>query len=172
MKIFIAIIFFLLILSGCSDGTVSPEPNEPTDTISGIYFLQGTKIEHTYDFPWPSWGGEEVINTADTSNIAFTTQIRFFKDRYGEKTLQFYGLEGLNAGENAIFPPDCSTYAPSTCGHLKFNNSTFEFDLFGSAGSFTGTGTLNEGLMSLNTKYEYRPTGIYYDLTGMKVEEL
>lgn len=164
-----ACVCFLFILSGCSGSSVSTENDElKEDTISGIYFLHGTKITYRYDFPWPSWGGEEIILETDTTTLSTTIYIeRIDQDR---DTLQIIGLNGLNAGTHRVLPPDCISLA-DRCAYVPFTDDVIEFNFFEPGGNFTGTGILSDGKMSLNTKFEYRSIGIYYNLTGEKVND-
>ncbi len=164
-----ACVYVLIILSGCSGSSVSPEQDElKDDTISGIYFLHGTKITHRYDFPWPSWGGEEIILETDTTSLSTTIYIDRI-DQYRD-TLQIIGLKGLNTGTHRVLPPNCISL-PDRCAYVPFTDGVIEFNFFEPGGYFTGRGSLSDGKMSLNTKFEYRSIGIYYNLTGEKVND-
>lgn len=172
-----AILFSVLFLSaglfGCSnnslepDSNPDPEPEVPIDSISGIYFLHGEKIQLRYDFPWPSWGGEEVILSRDTTRIAFTVAIQMVEDK--QDTVQFFGLESVNAGWS-IFPPDC-TELYIYCAYAKYTDHILEFDFSSPDGTYLGTGTLADSSLTINSHFEYRDIGIDYDLQGIRIDE-
>lgn len=138
--------------------------NEP---ISGVYFLNGTIIEYTYDFPWPQWGGEKVIVDTDTTTISFVTTIRMVEEK--QDTVQVFGLAGFNASSNRIMTVECES--PSNCGYVNFETGSLQFNYSTSAGEFTGTGRLEGGTLTLDTYFEHRGIGIEYDLQGKKIKE-
>lgn len=165
-KAFSIIILGVFILC-CSENSVEPEPEKPEDTVSGIYYLHGTKIQIKYDFPWPSWGGEEVILSQDTSQLAFTTTIKLLENK--PDTVQFFGLEGANAGWS-VFPQNCSELH-IYCAYATYRGHILELDLSSPDGIYIGKGTLKDGKMTLDTHFEYRHTRLDFKLEGEKVEE-
>lgn len=167
-RLILIIVSFYLTLFG--DIENKPEHSHDglrPEVLSGVYFLHGTKVELEYDFPWPQWGGEEVILSADTSQVAFIVNVRMVEGK--QDTIQFFGLEGANAGAEAVFPLNCSNL-PETCVYAKSATSVIEFNIREPNGVYTGTAAFSEGKMTLNAHYEYRPDGIDYKLQGMKVE--
>lgn len=168
------ITIFLIFTCSCIFGGYSPllfddnhEKNE--DSIEGAYFVHGTIIQYKYDFPWPQWGGEEVILSTDTTQIAFTVNIFLVEDN--ADTVQFYGLEGVNSGENNVLRQICDEM-PSECAFATLNsNGEFAFFYETPGGEYTGTGILKKASISLDTFYEYRDTGIDYQLTGQKIKD-
>ncbi|MCG2590607.1 hypothetical protein [Rhodohalobacter sulfatireducens] len=147
-----------------------PNPNLDTlqtEPVSGVYFLQGTIIEYTYDFPWPQWGGEKVILDTDTTTISFLTTIRMVEEK--RDTVQFFGLPGANASRNSILPVECEN--PSFCGYANFEMGSLQIDYRTPAGEFSGTGWLDGEILTLDTYFEYREIGIEYKLQGKKIDE-
>lgn len=169
MKSILPIFFFLLgsLLISCSDNSTKPEPEISEDPISGTYFLHGTKVKLRYDFPWPSWGGDVVILEADTTQTTMLVKVKLLEEK--QDSVRFTGLEGVNAGEYQSINQDCTH--PSCYGDAKLMNGELSFDLSGAGGLYRGTGTLENGKMTLNTHYEYRPTGIDYHLEGERIDE-
>lgn len=134
---------------------------------TGTYLVTGTEIQLSYDFPWPAWGGEEVILSRDTSYIEFTIEIEYPEGK--QDTVRFSGLEGANAGEYQAVDWGCTHPACNTDANL--NGSKLTFDLYGTDGTYTGSGQLGGGHIFLDTFFEYRNVGIVYNLEGTKIEE-
>lgn len=158
-------IFLSVIVFGCSDNSTNPGAEISEDPISGTYFLHGTKVMLRYDFPWPSWGGDIVILEADTIQTTMLVKVELLEEK--QDSIRFTGLEGVNAGEYQSVNQDCTH--PSCYGDAKLTNGTLSFDLAAPYGFYIGTGTLNEGRLTLDTHFEYRPTGIDYHLEGERI---
>lgn len=155
------------LLIGCSSNSVDSEPEESEglDTISGVYFLHGTKINQDVCWiPIKCEEGEPI--SSDTLDIAFTVNVEWIEER--QDTLKFIGLEGANTGvRHVLYPPIC--IYPRDCAFAKLTDTEFEMDLLTSAGRYSGTGTLREGTLTLDTEFSYRTVLIKYDLTGPKI---
>jgi hypothetical protein len=167
-RLVLLVIFFCPFLFEGSGN--APNPNSDTlqtESVSGVYFMHGTIIEYTYDFPWPQWGGEKVILDTDTTTISFVTTIQMVEEK--QDTVQFFGLAGVNASRDNILPVLCDN--PANCGYANFEMSLFQFNYRNGAGEFTGTGRLDGEILTLDTYFEYRAIGIEYDLQGKKIEE-
>jgi hypothetical protein len=169
-KILPILLLSVLVLSGCLNNF--PEEELIKEINSGTYRVSGIQVELTYDFPWPSWGGEEVILSRDTTEIEFMVEIEYPKGvlaRGKADTVHFRGLEGSDAGEHTIAftyctPPFCYTVA-------RLIGDELTFDLTTSSGFYVGRGTLGAEKLTLETHYEYRPTGVDYFLEGEKIDE-
>lgn len=165
LKIFI---FLLLLLNLNSSSTLDNQGQKDhliEDNLSGIYFLHGTRINLKYDFPWPQWGGEEVILSADTVEVVFSINIIVAENK--QDTLQFFGLDGANAG-NSVLPLNCTRGVP-LCAYAEFINGEMEFNIRDANGEYNGVGTLDQNGITLNTHFEFRSDGVDYILTGKKV---
>ncbi|NBC04275.1 MAG: hypothetical protein GVY20_11285 [Bacteroidetes bacterium] len=88
------LIFFLcLSLFGCSGNLLESKIKEIN---SGTYRVSGIQVELTYDFSWPSWGGEEVILSKDTTDIEFMMEVKYEKGR--QDSVRFYRAGRSRAG--------------------------------------------------------------------------
>lgn len=74
MKRLTILLLSVLMLSGCLGDLLESRIKEIN---SGTYKVSGIQVDLTYDFPWPSWGGEEVILSRDTTKIEFTIEIEY-----------------------------------------------------------------------------------------------
>jgi hypothetical protein len=168
MKLPLPILLFLIciIFIGCLNNF--PEEELIEEINSGTYKVNGTQVELRYDFPWPSWGGEEVILSRDTTKIKFTIEIEYPEGK--QDTVRFDGLVGANAGEHrSVFGGGC--IFPECYADAKLTNSQLKFDLGAPSGAYTGLGYLKAETLILETNFEYRAIGIDYDLQGEKVED-
>ncbi len=160
-------IFFLLIFSCLLINSSSIRNQSEADSPEGTYFMHGTIIEYTYDFPWPQWGGEKVILDTDTTTISFVARIRMVEEK--QDTVQFFGMAGANASRNSVLPVVCEN--PNFCGYANFEMGSLQFNYRTPAGEFSGTGQLEGEILTLDTYFEYREIGIEYDLHGGKIFE-
>lgn len=168
MKKSIVVIFLIGCFStACSDSSVKSKTEPSEDNISGTYFLHGTKVQLTYRFPWPSWGGEIVILERDTTQIAMTVRVNLLEEK--QDTVRFTGLEGVNAGEYQSINRNCMH--PSCYGDAKLMNGELSFDLHAPSGFYIGGGFLEEETLILQTHFEYRGIGLDYDLEGVRIDE-
>lgn len=149
-----------------------PIPAQSTETETEkefeTYYLHGTKIDQTVCWIGPVCRPGEIL-ASDTLRIAFTVQlIRHEED--GEEAIQFYGLEGANAGwdDDKVFIPVCST--PNDCATTAINGTEFEIDWGASGGRYIGTGTLDEGTLTLHTTYFDRGIEHQYEITGTRID--
>lgn len=162
------ILIFLFLLTCCSETPSEPKAEpEPEETVAGFYFMQGEQVNLTYQFPWPQWGGEEVILSRDTIETSFTMEMKFVVNK--PDTIQLYGLHGVNDGNRFLFYPDC-TETPTTCAYGKIVEDKLEIQLSHSTGKYTAMGTLKNGEIFLDAHFEYRNVGVEYSLKGMKVK--
>lgn len=159
-------VFGLAFLFGCSGNSIEPN-SERTDNISGTYFLHGTKVQLTYQFPWPSWGGEIVILERDSTEIAMTVKVNLLEEK--QDSVRFTGLEGVNAGEYQSVNRNCTH--PSCYGDAKLTDAELSFDLHAPYGFYTGSGFLENETLILETHFEYRQVGIDYYLKGIRISE-
>jgi hypothetical protein len=168
-KAFLVAVLFLssILLEGSGDISNSNSDVLMSDSISGVYFLHGTIIEYTYDFPWPQWGGEKVIVDTDITTISFVTTIQMVEEK--QDTAQVFGLAGFNASSNKVLPVECES--PNTCGYVNFETGSLQFNYRTAAGEFSGTGRLDGEILTMDTYFEYRALGIEYDLEGKKIKE-
>lgn len=166
----VLVLFLIAVLSGCSGNFLESKIQELN---SGTYKVSGIQVELKYDFPWPSWGGDEVILSRDTTEIEFTVEIEY-PDRVlatgKADTVHFCGLHGADAGEHTLAfryctPPFCYTTARLIDGELTF-------DLVTSSGSYVGHGFLGAERLILETHFEYRSIGVDYSLQGRENRRL
>lgn len=160
------LIVFMLGLVSCSDNSVDPDP-KPSDNLSGIYFLHGTKVQFTYQFPWPSWGGEIVILDSDTTEVNMTVKLNFLKEK--QDSVRFIGLEGVNAGKYQSVNRNCTH--PTCYGDARLTNGELSFDLVAPTGFYIGGGFLEEETLILQTHFEHRQVGIDFDLEGVRISD-
>lgn len=169
MRIFIFTITLIvgLLIVGCSESSTNPDSDPgPTDDISGLYFMHGTKIFSTYAWPWFS---DSEILESDTTQITITTYLKVVEDR--PDTLEFFNLEGANSGSPSALPYECPQNFPADCAFAKFDGSNFEFMNNYWGHTYTGTGTLINGKITLDTSYGYRGERAFYKLEGVKIED-
>lgn len=164
MKRLRILLLSVLMLSGCSGDLLESKIKEIN---SGTYKVSGTQVELRYDFPWPSWGGKEVILSRDITEIEFTVEIAYPEGK--QDTVRFNGLEGADAGEYQAVYRKCSN--PKCYADAKWIDSELTFDLSAPSGFYKGRGFLESGTLILETHFEYRGTGIDYRLQGEKVDE-
>lgn len=157
------LLFLCLLLFGCSGDLLE---SRIKDINSGTYKVSGIQVELRFDFPWPSWGGKEVILSRDTTEIEFTVEIEYPKGK--KDTVRFDGLVGANAGGYQAVNQNCTH--PSCYADAKLSDSELSFDLSGAGGLYHGRGSLGAENLTLETRYEYRGTGLDYFLEGKKID--
>jgi hypothetical protein len=169
---FIISISFLLVITsiGCSGNSVSSDPKEPEDAISGTYFLHGTQVN--LRFCWPQDCGATVLDTISTS---FTVTIKKIPEK--PDTLRFSGLEGADISLRHIFytghtsSPYCVFGEErSYCADALYRNQQLEFNLGSPFGRYFGEGTLTNGELQLETHFRHRGAGADYFLQGFKID--
>jgi hypothetical protein len=136
--------------------------------VEGTYFIHGTRIEYEYDFPWPQWGGDEVILSSDTSNISFTATIKMSEDK--QDTIQFFGLVGASAGEQSAAQIFCEEPS-SDCVYARIEGSSFEMFVAPSNQHYTAKGTIQNNLITIEGFFEFRAIGVKYILEGERFIE-
>ena len=136
--------------------------SELSGDVEGAYFMHGTIIEQTYEFPW----GEEHLVRSDTTTVSFVTTIQRVEEK--EDTVQFFGLIGANAGKQNALPVVCES--PTYCGYAAFESGVFHFDYLSPGGRFTGSGQLEGNVLTINSSFKYRGIGEIYELRGEKIE--
>jgi len=96
MKLPLPILLFLIciIFIGCLNNF--PEEELIEEINSGTYKVSGIQVEMRFDFPWPSWGGEEVILSKDTTDIEFMMEVKYEKGR--QDSVRFYRAGRSRAG--------------------------------------------------------------------------
>ncbi|TVQ06079.1 MAG: hypothetical protein EA359_01655 [Balneolaceae bacterium] len=133
------------------------------NTVAGFYYMHGTRIDIRSTYP----GGGIIVT--DTLHISFTLNIKPVENK--QDTIQFFGLEGVNAGEYSFLPADCSIlHSEDVCAYARLENSDFEIDFLRPGGSYWGSGSLENGVLTLETEYHYRGRGIQYSLHGVKIK--
>lgn len=163
-KDFLIASIFCFQLIGCSENFLDAKIKEVN---SGTYHVNGTQINLTYGFPWPSWGGEVVILSSDTSFIEFTVEIEYPPAK--KDTVRFKGLEGANAGEYQAVRRMCAH--PSCFADANLDGVELTFAFGSPGGTYTGTGLLGGGRLILETHFVYRSVGIDYFLEGRKIDD-
>ncbi|MDZ7718274.1 MAG: hypothetical protein U5K72_05575 [Balneolaceae bacterium] len=166
-KIIFPFLLFLVFYSGCSENPSESDP-EPVDEISGVYFVHGEQVNLTYDFPWPSWGGDIVILSRDTIETSFTLEIKLVENR--PDTIRFFGLHGANDGKKGALPWTCDEFTPFDCAFANLTGSEFVVDISSPLGTYDAMGKLENGEITLDAHFEYRGIGIDYSLKGVKVQ--
>ena len=161
---FIISLILCLLLTGCSENFMDAKIKKIN---YGTYHVTGTQVKLKYDFPWPSWGGEEVILSRDTSYIEFTVEIEYPPAK--KDTVRFKGLEGANAGEYQAVRRMCAH--PSCFADANLDGVELTFAFGSPGGTYTGTGLLGGGRLILETHFEYRSVGIDYFLEGRKIDD-
>ncbi|MEX2599995.1 MAG: hypothetical protein WD355_00025 [Balneolaceae bacterium] len=154
---------FALLLTGCSDNPVETDVKESADPITGYYYLYGIEIDRNVCWlPISCEPGEEI--SRDTTEIDFWVYIKPLEN-YPD-TLQFYGLKGGNAGDLHQY----CTAAHGNCSFAILVEDSLYFDLLSSSGRFTGSGTLKEGSITLQTSNAHRGDINEYQLEGLKID--
>jgi hypothetical protein len=149
----LAVTFCMLLGSGCSDFPTGIN----TNFDEGFFQVRGYKIEQ--DLLWPQGG----LISSDTTWIEFTIEIR--KEKEKNDTIRVYGLEGLNGREVCLCHPEY----PVVCNYATYSDTELEFDNLTPGGHYSGTGTLDNGRITLQTTYFRRSVRIEYDLHGIYV---
>lgn len=155
----LGMIFIMII--GCSDTSVDPEPEEPEDHISGIYTLAGTKIINKNLYP------QGNFISSDTTQISFSFSLKLIDPQ--ENRIQVFGLRGLNAGQSKVLPSSCEN-SRRYCAYVILKDSIIEFDFSEPGGKYSGTGKLTDGQIEIDTRYYYRGREFFYDLSGSKIK--
>jgi hypothetical protein len=163
MKALKFLVLSVLMHTGCSGDILESQIKEIN---SGTYKVSGIQVELRFDFPWPSWGGKEVVLSRDSTEIEFTVEIEYPKGK--QDTVRLDGLVGANAGGYQAVNQNCTH--PSCYADAKLSDSELSFDLSGAGGLYHGVGWLGAEKLTLETRYEYRGTGIEYVLEGEKIE--
>lgn len=186
MKYILPFLFLLFVfqLFGCSEDAVNQSNSEIQKAESfeqqpktlqeetGVYFLHGYQV--TKELCYAANCDNFVLST-DTLKTSFIVYIRMFEHR--PDSLMFSGLEGadtnireFNYTGSAAFGECTSETRAGDCAYAKVTGSNLEFDIQNPGGYYRGTGTLENGSMTLETEFIYRGVGIEYRLEGEKVE--
>lgn len=161
-KLFIAnLVFIFILIIGCSGASVDPEPEEPEDHITGIYFLEGTKIINRTLYP------QGYFISTDTTSVTFTIYLDLLDPN--ENQIQIFGLRGLNAGDLQVLPSDCGQ-STRDCAIVSMEDSRFDFNFRSPNGIYNGTGELADGQIEIDTYCYYRGREFLYDLSGSKID--
>lgn len=151
----------------------SPPVND--DPITGMYYLQGTKTIKMYP-GWPSYDAEPNV---DITSIASVVNIRLVEEK--TDTLLFYGLPGADEGKIGIYFGQQSTeyvYLIEMYDerddhrvYAQFDDTTFEIDINNTGNMYRATGTIENGVIELKGRFQYRNRTFEYDLKGIKIEQ-
>lgn len=152
---------------------------ETTEEYSELYFMHGTQISKRFCYiGHPNNCEEGEVIESDTLKTSFLVLVTFQPDN--PDSVFFEGLEGANStpremisdGFNGLAAtyPNCSS-SLSDCGYARKTGIDLELEFTTPSGSYSGTGTLDNGRMTLQAKYYYRGAGAEYILEGTKVEE-
>lgn len=162
------------VLTSCSDNSVTPGENEPDDEVSGVYFLEGYKINLEICYVSQFCEAGEILSR-DTVQTSFAVELELVDNR--TDTLLFSGLEGADIGVNH---PEYNGYAadencsagspPEYCAYASFQDDSLTFDIASQPGHYYGGGTLENNELSLQTSFRHRGAGVDYVLSGMKQE--
>lgn len=165
------LVFFLVSVYSCSGNPFKTD--KETDTISGLYELEGIQINEFICTVGciPEYAGQ--IMRSDTFHVSFPVEISIVENR--KDTLYFSGLEGadqrirhLDSNRNTTNPEWKPRSHVSECTYARLNQEKIVFDLLTPSGAYTGEGTLTNGEISIQTNYYYRGTSVDYILSGRK----
>ena len=176
---------FTLLTGAWSNGTVdrgefiasqaesSQEKEKDAGEYSEFYYMKGIQISKRLCIYGPTCEEDEVLNS-DTLKTSFLVQLTFSREK--PDSVLFNGLEGVNTDPRDMFEgfnggpaayPECS---PSLdCGHARKNGNKLEFSLATPEGRYSGTGTLENDRLILQTQYNYRGNVAEYILQGQKI---
>lgn len=151
---------------------------QPSDAISGVYFMHGIKISEIYPCTFNCFDMEPA---RDTTMVSFTTNIWLVPEK--TDTLRFFGLLGANAGESGR--NQFKEFLFSTSVHddeddeqyriygRMTDNSEFEIEVWGTGSRYIGAGSFQKNnTIQLEGMYQYRNRSFAYELVGVKIEEL
>ncbi len=146
----LALTFCAVLWSGCSDLPTGLN----TKFDEGFFKVSGYQIDKR--LLWPQGG----LISSDTTWIELTIEIR--KEKGKQDTIRVYGLEGLNGSELSL----CHYTYPVVCNYAKLSGKELEFDNLTPGGHYMGTGTLENGRITLQTRYFRRNIHVEYELKG------
>ncbi len=151
----------------------SQQKNKSAEEYSEFYYMKGIQISQRLCFIGPTCEHGEVMKS-DTLKNSFLVQLTFSREK--PDSVLFDGLEGVNTRPRDMFDgfnggpaayPECS---PSLdCGHARINGNELEFSLGTPEGRYSGTGTLTNDRLTLETQYNYRGNAAVYILEGQKL---
>lgn len=134
------------LLISCADQAVEqdpePEPDPSIDTISGVYFVDGSQ-SHWF---WDCFNCKTDENPFK-NGTEFSVNAQLVKDKVD--TVRFYGLEGADAGiaekkvfPNCTHPNDCRVYGrlhPSGEIEINIENDGRSYSALWSDNTLRGT---------------------------------
>ncbi|WP_234568087.1 hypothetical protein [Rhodohalobacter sp. 614A] len=143
------------------------------ESISGMYFLHGTKISTIYPCTFTCFDMEPA---RDTVSVAFTTNVWLVQEK--TDTLRFLGLLGADAGESGpnqfnefIFPIELQDEDQYRIYGRISDNSEFEIDLKSAGPRYTAAGSFTGKTIQLEGQYHYRQRTFEYSFQGVRIEE-
>lgn len=146
--------------------------DEPSDSISGTYFMHGKKISEIYSCTFNCFDMEPA---RDTTTVSFTTNVWLVPEK--TDTLRFIGLMGADSGEAGqfqfsefLFPIELHDEEQyKIYGRLK-DDSDFEIELWLTGARYNGSGSFQNKTIQLQGIYQYRNRSFAYELEGVRIE--
>lgn len=152
----------------------SSETFQQSDTISGVYYLYGTKISEIYPCAFTCFDMEPA---RDTTTVSFTTNVWLVPEK--TDTLRFFGLMGADAGEigsnqyeEFLFPIELHDEDQYRIYGRITEDSEFEIEVWGTGSRYIGTGSFQHNILQLEGMCQYRNRSFAYKLVGAKLEGL
>lgn len=151
---------------------------EATEQYSELYFMHGIQISKRFCYiATPGFCEEGEVVESDTLETSFLVLLTFRPEN--PDSVLFDGLEGANTKPREMLSdgfnggaaayPNCPP--AKECGDARKTGINLELNLSSPGGSYTGTGTLDNDRLTLQTHYYYRGSGAEYILEGIKIEE-
>lgn len=156
-------VIFLIVLSTCSETPTEskpePEPEAPVDTISGVYFLDGSQTHWFWDC-FNCFTDENPFR----NGTEFSVNVQLVQDKVD--TVRFYGLEGADAGiaEKMVFPDCIHPYDCKVYGRL-YPSGDIEIELERNGRSYSALWSEN----TLRGTFSHGEFSVKYDLLGKRV---
>ena len=156
-----------------SEAESSQVKEKAAGEYSEFYYMKGIQISQRLCIYGPTCEEDEVLNS-DTLKTSFLVQLTFSREK--PDSVLFNGLEGVNTRPRDMFEgfnggpaayPECSPALD--CGHARIDGNELEFSLATPEGRYSGTGTLENDRLILQTQYNYRGNVAEYILQGQKI---
>ena len=156
-----------------SEAESSQVKEKAAGEYSEFYYMKGIQISQRLCIYGPTCEEDEVLNS-DTLKTSFLVQLTFSREK--PDSVLFNGLEGVNTRPRYMFEgfnggpaayPECSPALD--CGHARIDGNELEFSLATPEGRYSGTGTLENDRLILQTQYNYRGNVAEYILQGQKI---
>lgn len=172
----ISVLILLTALIGCSENALEPptgKERKSEATSHNYYLMKGSQVSKKFCYISNLCDTGELLES-DTLQTSFLVEVDFPRDK--PDTVLFSGLEGVDIRVSEMYPgfnggttanPFCEV--DYDCAYAQKTGDQLKFDRERPGGDYSGKGTLNNDVLTLETEYYYRGSGAEYYLEGEKV---